>query len=249
MSTRTIALPVVGVLGGMGPEATVEFMRRVIATTPADDDTDHIHMLVEHNPKVPSRIAALIEKTGDDPSSELIAMARRLEAGGAGLLAMPCNTAHAYAGAIRGAVAIPLLDMVSLTADRVSRMMLEHRRVGMLASTAVRSLGLYERVLMPLGIAVVYPEDQASVMRIIKAVKRGDSGADQRRQLSAIATDLMGCKCDLLMIACTELSVLADSLDDAAAMLDTLDVLVEEVVACGLGSRAIPLSVRTGTAG
>ncbi len=243
MSPRSAALPVIGVLGGMGPEATVAFMRRVIATTPADDDQDHIRMLVDHNPKVPSRIAALIEKTGDDPSPELITMARRLEAGGASLLAMPCNTAHAYAGAIRGAVAIPLLDMVALTANRISRMMLEHRRVGLLASSAVRSLGLYERVLAPLGISIVYPEDQAGVMRIIKAVKRGDTGADLRRQLGVIASGLIGRKCDLLLIACTELSLLADSLDDAAAMLDSLDVLVEEVVACGLGSRAIPMAV------
>src|SRR5579872_2815690 len=89
--------PIIGILGGMGPEATVDLMRRVIAATPARSDADHIHMIVDNNPKVPSRIAAIIETTGPDPAPELIRMAQSLERAGADALAMPCNTAHAYA--------------------------------------------------------------------------------------------------------------------------------------------------------
>ena len=233
--TGTAQPAVVGVLGGMGPEATVELMRRVIALTPAEEDQDHIRMIVEHNPKVPSRIKALIDKTGESPAPVLIEMAKRLETAGANVLAMPCNTAHAYADQIRATTSIPLLDMIGLTASRLSRMLLKYRRVGLLASTAVRSLGLYEHALDPLGITVAYPRDQAQVMRLIKAVKRGETGADQRRELLAIAEELQDA--DVLIIACTELSVLADGLDSAKAVLDSLDVLVEEVVAWGLGSR------------
>ncbi len=226
---------VVGVLGGMGPQATVELMRRVIAMTPAEDDQDHIRMIVEHNPKVPSRIKALIDKTGENPAPVLIEMAKRLETAGANVLAMPCNTAHAYADQIRAATSIPLLDMIGLTAGRLSHMLLMHRRVGLLASTAVKSLGLYERALDPLGITVTYPRDQTEVMRLIKAVKRGETGADQRRELHALAEELQDA--DVLIIACTELSVLADGLGGTKPVLDALDVLVEEVVAWGLGSR------------
>ena len=81
--------PVVGIIGGMGPEATVELMRRVVAQTAAQDDQDHVHLIVESNPKIPSRIAHLIERTGPDPTRELIRIARNLEAAGATLLAMP----------------------------------------------------------------------------------------------------------------------------------------------------------------
>jgi aspartate racemase len=233
MRTKNV---IVGILGGMGPEATVELMRRVVAVTPAADDEDHIRMLVEHNPKVPSRIKALIEGTGESPAPVLIDMARRLERAGASVLAMPCNTAHGYAREIAGAVEIPLLDMIALAAERISRMVLEHRRVGMLASSAVRSLGLYEKALAPFGIETVYPGDQSAVMDIIKAVKRGDTGERQRRGLVSVAEELEGKRADLLLIACTELSVLADSLDDGIAVLDALDVLVEEIVACGLAT-------------
>src|ERR1700723_4357749 len=87
---------IVGIIGGMGPEATVDLMRRVIAATPARDDADHIHLLVDNNPKVPSRIAALIDGTGCDPAPALCEMAKGLEAQGADFLVIPCNTAHYY---------------------------------------------------------------------------------------------------------------------------------------------------------
>ncbi|MGY9013879.1 MAG: aspartate/glutamate racemase family protein, partial [Rhodospirillales bacterium] len=86
----------VGVIGGMGPEATVELMSRIIAKTPANDDVDHIHMIVDNDPKIPSRIKALLEGTGEDPGPYIANMARKLQTAGADFLVMPCNTAHLY---------------------------------------------------------------------------------------------------------------------------------------------------------
>jgi aspartate racemase len=226
----------IGILGGMGPEATIDLMRRVVAMTPARDDQDHIRMLVDHNPKVPSRIKALIEKTGESPAPALIGMAQRLEQAGASILALPCNTAHAYAGEITPKVGIPLLDMIALAAKRIHGMTPPPRSVGMLASTAVRTLGLYERALGPLGISTIYPVDQDAVMDIIKAVKRGESGGQQRQALQRAAEDVRRQGAEMLLVACTELSVLADCLDRHFPVLDALDVLAETIVACGLGS-------------
>src|ERR1700744_4565014 len=135
-----------GVIGGMGPEATVEFLRRIVAATPADDDADPIHVLVDNNPKIPSRLAAIVEGTGEDPLPTLIGMAKGLEKQGAALLAMPCNTAHYYRPRIAEAVSIPVLDMVALSAAAVPG-----KRVGMLASPAVRKVGLYEERLRAAG--------------------------------------------------------------------------------------------------
>ena len=103
----------VGVLGGMGPEATVDFMTRVLAATPARVDQEHIRMLVDHNPGIPDRHAA-IAGTGPDIGPELAAMARGLEAAGADFLVMVCNTAHAYTEAIRTAVSIPFVSIVDV---------------------------------------------------------------------------------------------------------------------------------------
>jgi aspartate racemase len=93
----------VGILGGMGPEATVHLMQMVIDAVAARDDADHVPLIVHQNPAVPSRIRRLIDGTGDDPGPVLAQMARDLAAAGAVALAMPCNTAHAYAEATNAA--------------------------------------------------------------------------------------------------------------------------------------------------
>ncbi len=230
---RAPAHPVVGILGGMGPEATVELMRRVIAATPARDDGDHLHMIADCNPHVPSRIAALVEGRGADPSPELAGMARRLETAGATMLAIACNTAHAYGDDIRSAVAIPLLDMIALTAGSVAALALRHRRVGILASSAVLKLGLYDEALARHGIATLAPVRQHCLMGIIRDVKRGRSGETVRARFVSIAEELASEPVDLLLIACTELSVIADAVAPDTPCLDALDILAREIVSNG----------------
>jgi aspartate racemase len=216
---------VVGIIGGMGPEATVDLMRRIIAKTPARDDEDHIHLIVESNPKIPSRIAHLIEGTGPDPTPELIRMAGNLQRAGAHALAIPCNTAHAYADAIRLAVAIPLLDMVNLTVEQIAAG--RSARVGLLASTAVHNTALYATAFSARGIETVPPARQEEVMALIKAVKRGDTGVQTQAALGQIALE-MADRADVLLIGCSELSVIAAGI--AVPFVDSIDVLAQAVV-------------------
>jgi aspartate racemase len=222
---------VVGIIGGMGPEATVELMRRVIAATPADDDQDHIHLIVESNPKIPSRIAHLVEGSGADPKPELLRIARNLKAAGADALAIACNTAHCYAAAIEEAASIPLLDMVELAAARLAALR-PNARVGLLASTAVHRTGLYERALQRRGAAAVLPHRQDELMELIKDIKRGKSGPLAAATLAEIACELAG-RSDILLIACTELSVLPVPDVGAVPIIDALDVLTQAIVNFG----------------
>ena len=222
--------PVVGVLGGMGPAATIDLMRRVMDATPAQDDVDHIHLLVDQNPKVPSRIDALINRTGPSALHELVRMARSLEASGATMLAIACNTAHGYAGEVAAAVKIPLLDMVSLTADEIARRNLPHRRVGMLASTAVMQLGLYEKAFSSYGIQTIYPQRQPDVLRILRAVKAEGPTSRLKEEFNSVARETSALDVDVLAVACTELSLLMDGLDPDIVTIDALDVLVQAIV-------------------
>lgn len=219
---------VVGIIGGMGPEATVELMRRVIAHTPANDDQDHIHLIAESNPKIPSRMAHLIELTGTDPAPELVRIAQNLQRAGAVGLAMPCNTAHCYASAIRSAVSIPLLDMVRLTVDGIAGRQ-ARARVGLLASTAVHRTGIYARAFEARGIVPVIPRRQEELMTLINGVKRGDTGPRAVQRLAAIAREVAD-ESDILLIACTELSLISAGIEDRAALLDSLDVLTQAIV-------------------
>jgi aspartate racemase len=217
---------VVGILGGMGPEATLDLLRRVLAKTPANDDQDHIHLIVESNPKIPSRIAHLIEGTGADPTPELIRIAANLQRAGAEALAIPCNTAHAYAHSIRRAVSIPLLDMVQLSVDQIAGSR-RTARVGLLASSATLATELYAKAFAAYGIAVVHPEAQEDVMSLIKAVKRGETGLRTQVALGRIALDLAR-QSDVLLIGCSELSVIAAGV--TVPFVDSLDVQAQAIV-------------------
>lgn len=236
----TARQPVVGVIGGMGPEATVDLMRRVIAATPARDDIDHIRMIVDNNAKVPSRIKALIEKTGEDPTPVLTGMARGLVTAGADFLVIPCNTAHHYLPAVQAAVSVPVADMISLSIERFQRELGPKPKIGLLASPAVRLTGLFERKCQAAGIEVLWPEgeDDAAVLAVIKAIKAGRPTAEQMIRYREAAQHLVQRGAGRLVIACTELSV-AGGLDGLGApWIDTLDVLVDDILArCGVAKR------------
>ena len=108
----------VGVLGGMGPEATIDFMTDVLNLTRADKDQDHLHLVVDQNPKVPNRQAAIRAGT-DDVGRALAAMAARLARAGADFLVMPCNSAHAFERAIREATALPFVSIVEVCVEAI----------------------------------------------------------------------------------------------------------------------------------
>jgi aspartate racemase len=223
----------VGVIGGMGPEATVDFLRRLVARTPARDDVDHLHVLVDNNPKIPSRIAALIDGTGEDPTPVLCGMAQGLEAQGADFLVMPCNTAHYYLPAIARAVRIPMLDMVQLAIGKLSS---GPRRIGLLASPAVRLVGLYKARMEQAGLDVIFPDapHEERILRVIKAVKAGKQGAEEQKDYAAVAQHLRQAGAGALLIACTELSVLTLP-DMGCPVVDTLEVLVEATIDAARG--------------
>ncbi|MBL8669437.1 MAG: aspartate/glutamate racemase family protein [Alphaproteobacteria bacterium] len=222
----------VGILGGMGPEATILLMQKVLAAVPAQDDRDHVPLIVHQNPQVPSRIEALIDGTGADPAPTLVRMARELAAAGAQALAMPCNTAHAYADRIGAATALPFLDMRTLAAQSVAAQ--GARRVGMLASPATRKVRAFDAAFAALGIEPVYARAEGEILALIRAVKAGQGGPALAPRLRAVAQGLRDQGCDHLLVACTELSLLTDALS-GMPWSDSLDDLTRAVVAFAKG--------------
>lgn len=218
----------VGVIGGMGPEATAEFFRKLVAATPAKDDADHVHVLIDNNPRVPSRIKALIEKTGEDPAPVLSAMAQGLERAGADFLVIPCNTAHHYLPGIVRAVSIPVLDMVALSAAKLAAHEPRPKKIGMLASPAVRLVGLYDRRLREKEFDAIFPDarNEDRILRIIRAVKANKMDAALRTDYAAVIEALAKKGADALLVACTELSVLGLPENTQLPAVDALDALV-----------------------
>ncbi|WP_372681657.1 aspartate/glutamate racemase family protein [Desulfosarcina sp.] len=221
---------IVGILGGMGPEATVDLMQRIIRLTPAVDDADHIRCIVDNNPKVPSRIKAIIEGHGEDPGPCMADMGRRLESWGADFLAIACNTAHYYYDAVQQAVTIPVINLIDLVADHVNDNYPNHRKIGLLASPAVAMTGLYTRRFSRLGIEDQWPDpdQQARLLSVIKAVKKGDTGPSVREDYRQVGQHLKQKGAEIALIACTELSTLGENLPLCA--LDAAEILAAEIV-------------------
>ncbi len=219
----------IGILGGMGPEATILLQQRLIDSVDAADDSDHIPLIIDMNPQVPSRMKRLIDGPGEDPAPVIAAMARRLRDAGAQALAMPCNTAHHYCAAISAAVSVPLLNMVELSADLAARTLGRDGNVGMLASPAVRMTGLFDRALERRGLRPVWPDDEQRLLAAIRLIKAKGRCAPARDILGAASADLARRGATFQLVACSEFSLIADSADAAECRVDTLDVLVNAI--------------------
>jgi aspartate racemase len=225
----------IGIIGGMGPEATALLMNRIIAATPAEDDADHVPMFVDNNPQIPSRIAAIVEGKGEDPGPVIAGMAARLEAFGAEALAMPCNTAHHYADRIRAVVTIPFLDMVQLSAERMAAHMGTGAKIGMLASPAVRITGVFDHAFDGTGCQPLYLKSDAPLLSLIRHIKKGGSLEEARASMLRLSRSLLDQGADGLLVSCSELSLVSAAVPSDAFTLDTLDVLAEACVAFSTG--------------
>jgi aspartate racemase len=234
---------IVGILGGMGPEATVDLMQRIIRLTPALDDVDHIRCIVDNNPKVPSRIKAIIDGDGEDPGPCMADMGRRLETFGADFLVIACNTAHYYYDAVQKAVTIPVIHLIDLVSEYTKNHFPDQNKIGILASPAVAMTGLYTKRLNKLGIKDVWPDpdDQDRLFEVIKSVKKGDTGDGVRGAYEKVCDNLLKKGIKTAIIACTELSAL-----DSALPIDTIDaaqVLAMEIIQIAKGSPTHALKI------
>jgi len=124
---------VIGILGGMGPAATLALYERILALTSAECDQDHLHVIIDSNPKIPDRTAAILGD-GESPLPAMIEGARTLERAGANVLVIPCNTAHHWLADLQKAVSIPIIDMINETASLIAAHRPLLRKIGLLAT-------------------------------------------------------------------------------------------------------------------
>jgi aspartate racemase len=213
---------VLGVLGGMGPAATVAFLARVQALTPAEGDADHIRVVMDMNPQVPDR-----NTRPGEAEAELGRMAMRLKAAGAEVLAMPCNTAHAQKPGIVAA-GLPFIDMIAATVAAAKGY--DARSIGILATPGGEAL--YVAALTAAGVkpVVLQGDDRAAFMACVYGVKRGDVGVDNRAAMARLAEALNVAGADAVIAGCTEVPLLLDAADVSVPLVDSAEVLAEACV-------------------
>ena len=222
---------IIGVLGGMGPLATADFYAKLVRLTPARADQDHLRVIIDSNPKIPDRTAGLSGE-GPDPTPALVDTARGLERAGADLIAIPCNSAHAYLPAIRRAVAIPVLDIMHEVAAAVASLAPRPRSVGLLATPGTIRAGLYHRALAGYGIEIVdcSEEEEVDVLQTIKAVKGGDLGQGVRLRARAVAAALIARGAEAVVLGCTEIPLVLGPEQVPAPVFDGTEILAAAAV-------------------
>lgn len=219
----------VGVIGGLGPLATLDFFERILRRTRATCEQDHLRLIIDNNTKTPDRNAHL-RGEGPSPGPTLAASARGLQAAGAEFVVMPCNTAHAWETEIRAAITVPFLSIIDVTTEAVAD--LRPEAVGVLAVDACLAMKLYQDALAKAGIRPVLlaPESQRTFMELVYRIKTGDSGDTVKRAMATLARKLEAQGAEAIIAGCTEVPIVLSADDIEGELVSSTDVLVERTI-------------------
>jgi aspartate racemase len=228
--------PLIGILGGMGPEATVDLYRHIIALTPASKDQDHFRVLIFSNPKIPDRTLAISEGA-ESPLDFLIESAMLLEKAGAQIIAMPCNAAHHYLPEMQHKVGIPILDMIAETRRNLVQQLPSVKTAGLLASLGCVRSCVYQRSLAKGGIDVLMPADneQQEIERGIAQVKAGIHDRSTQETFQSIGDRLFRSGAGAVILGCTEIPLAFDHEAVDYPALNSTRILAEAAVSWALG--------------
>ena len=223
-----------GVLGGMGPQATNTFYQYIIDRTDATCDQDHVNALILSDSEMPDRTAAILGSDAEKQavSARLLADAKLLESAGCTAIAVPCNTSHYFLDEVQQNISIPIIHMIRETAKALVAQGL--KRPGILATDGTIQTGLYQKEFAAFGIEAVVPSPKAQelVMSLIyDDIKSGRDGDPQK--FAAVHKDLQAQGCDCGVLACTELSVFATAHHLPPFYTDAMEVLaLRAITAC-----------------
>ncbi|AIM36880.1 aspartate racemase [Sphingobacterium sp. ML3W] len=201
-----------GIVGGVGPSATVDFMNKIIINTAAKRDQDHIKMIIEQNPQIPDRTAHLIRKE-TDPTIAMFSICKKLEAAGVDAIAIPCNTAHAFVKSIQEHLTVPIINMLTVTVEYINRNFGSNTKVGLLATSGTVQSNVYLDVLSEFGFEVIIPDEehQKYVMESIygeRGVKANFTAGICKDNILKAVDFIIRKGADVIILGCTELPLM-----------------------------------------
>jgi aspartate racemase len=225
---------VIGVLGGMGPEATVSFYAKLVAHTPAARDQDHLRVVIDSNPKVPDRTAALLGE-GPSPVPMLVAGVEALARAGADFVVIPCVSAHAFLDDLRAQTRLPVLSMLDAVADHLRAHHPHLKTLGLLATSGTVAAGRFQDVLAQSGIRTLVPDaaDQARVMAAIHAIKGSAAGPQRARigeDLRTMGERLAAAGAQGVVLGCTEVPLVLSAGSLSVPVFDAVLILARAAI-------------------
>ncbi len=224
---------ILGVIGGLGPMATVYFMELVTAMTAADTDQEHLEMIVRSAPHIPDRTSYILDHTQESPLPEMLRIGNALIDGGAQVLAVTCMTAHYFYDDLQAGFSVPLVNGVLETARHLKAQGI--RTAGIMATDGTVASGVFAKALEECGIQAVTPsrERQKDVMHLIyDEIKAGK--VPQMARFHAVAADLRRQGSQAIILGCTELSLIKKEQNIGPGFIDAMEVLAQQsVLYCG----------------
>lgn len=220
----------IGILGGVGPLATVYFQKLLIENTPASKDQDHLDTIVINQGSIPDRTDFILGKSKEDPSKDLIHNAQCLEKMGADFLLMPCNTGHYFFEAIQEKISIPMIHMVKETVQYAREQ--KAKKIGFLATDGSLKIGLYANLCREYGLEYIIPDEklQKKVMSLIYDQVKANKPL-LHEDFDDLVEEMYKKGCDHVILGCTELSIFyAQKKEKDPRLIDSLSVLAKKTI-------------------
>ena len=219
----------VGVIGGLGPMATLDFFDRILKRTKALREQDHLRLIIDNTTKIPDR-NAFTRGEGPSPGPALADAARGLEQAGAEFIVMACNTTHAWEAEIRAAINVPFISIIEETTKVVAD--LSPEAAGVLAVDACLSSNLYQEALTKRGVKPVLlsADSQKTFMELVYRIKNGDTGDVVKRSMATLAKRLEAQGAEVIIAGCTEVPIVLTADDIDSELINSTDVLVERTI-------------------
>ena len=224
-----------GIRSGMGSQATIDLYQKIVNQTPAREDQEHIHVIIDSYPQIPDRTQALLYD-GEDPLPYLLDSLKRLELIGVTHVILPCNTAHAYIPQLQEQSVVTFINMQHETANYIKRHYPLVKTVGLLATTGTVKIGLYQDACSQVGLKVICPnqDDQETfVMRAIygqKGIKAGYLDQNNKDLLYKAAVSLIQQGAELIIGGCTEIPLVINKDDLDVPFVDPTDIVAQHIV-------------------
>ena len=221
---------IIGVLGGMGPEATLDLFQKIIKNTKAVKDQDHLRVIIDSNPKIPDRTPAILG-SGENPLPLMIETARNLESAGAHFIVMPCVSAHYFIKELREGITIPVISIIQEVAGEVERRLPAIRQVGLIATTGTIRAGLFQDRLRETGVEVLVPtpEDQENLVTSAiygeSGIKAGFTSLENKGNILKASNALIEKGAQGIIGGCTEVPLVVQQGDMEVPFFDSLNIL------------------------
>lgn len=222
-------MKVLGVIGGLGPMATAYFLQLLTQMTDAATDQNHIEVLIHSKPQIPDRTQYILGKSKESPVADMVEVGAALTKQGAQVLAIPCITAHFFQKELEETIGVTIINAIEETAAYLQKR--GYQRIGIMATDGTIESGIFQQALEAHGMQVVTPteENQMKVMHLIyNNVKAGKPL--EFALFEEVAKELFGQGAQVILLGCTELSLIKKEFSLAPGFLDVMEVLAQKAV-------------------